>query len=68
MAEANAPCKHVYYSSSRGGTKMELNGFVYNEDKSSDSKVYWRRGCRTCRMVMQSNNSVKITSHTILLF
>ena len=32
MAEANAPCEPVYYSSKRGGTKIELNGFVYNKD------------------------------------
>ena len=45
---------------------MELNGFVYNKDKSSDSKpkVYWRCEDRTCkdRVVMQSNNPVKMTS------
>ena len=63
MAEANVPCEPAYYSSNRGGAKMELNGFVYKKDKSSNSKVYWRCEERTCkgRVVMQSNNPVKMT-------
>ena len=66
MADANSPCEPVYYSTNRGGTKMELNGFVYNKDRSSDSKpkVYWRCEDRTCngRVVRQSNNPVQMTS------
>ena len=32
----------VYYSSNRGKTKLELNGFVYNKDRTVESKIYWR--------------------------
>ena len=31
----------VYYSSNRGGTKLELKGFVYNKDRTVESKIYW---------------------------
>ena len=37
MAEANNPSKPVYYLSNRGGTKMELNGGVYNKDRNAES-------------------------------
>ena len=45
---------------------MALYIHVYSKDKSFDSKMYWRCEDRTCkgRLVMQSNNPVKMTSHT----
>ena len=46
--------------------KMELNGYVYNKDRSAESKVYWRCEERTCkgRVVIKDNNQVKMTTHT----
>ena len=40
---------------------MELNGYVYNKDRSAESKVYWRCEDRTCkgRVVIKDNNPVK---------
>ena len=33
-AEISDNSTPVYYSSNRGGTKLELNGFVYNKDRT----------------------------------
>ena len=56
----------VYYSSNRGGTKLELKGFVYNKDRTVESKVYWRCEDRKCksRIVMDGENLVKVSAHT----
>ena len=45
---------------------MELNCYVYNNDRSAESKVYWRCDERTCkgRVVIKDNNPVKMTTHT----
>ena len=42
---------------------MELNVYVYNKDRSADSKVYWRCEDRTCkdRVVVKVNYPVKTT-------
>ena len=37
------------FSSNRGGTKMELNGFVYNKDGTVKNNVYWRCEDRQCK-------------------
>ena len=44
MAEAEVCDRStpVYYSSKGGGTKLELTGFVYNKDRTVESKIYWR--------------------------
>ena len=50
MAEAEIRDKStpVYYSSNGGGTKLELKGFMYNKDRTFESKVYWRCEDRKC--------------------
>ena len=50
----------VYYSSNRGGTKLELKGFVYNKDRTVESKIYWRCLDRKCK----GRNLVKVSAHT----
>ena len=64
MAEAEI-CDNstpVYYSSDRGGTKLELKGFVYNKDRTVESKIYWRCEDRKCkgRIVMNGENHMPI--------
>ena len=56
----------VYYFSNRGGTKLELKGFVYNKDRTVESKVYWRCEDRKCkgRIVMNGENLVNMSAHT----
>ena len=51
MAEAEIRDKStpVYYSSNGGGTKLELKGFMYNKDRTFESKVYWRCEDRKCK-------------------
>ena len=68
MAEAEL-CDNstpVYYSSNRGGTKIELKGFVYNKDITVESKMYWRCEDRKCkgRIVMNGENLIKVSAHT----
>ena len=62
----NVPSGPVYYPSNRGSTKIDLNGYVYNKDRSAERKVYWRCEKRTCkgRVVIKDNNPVKMTTHT----
>ena len=65
-AEIHDGSKPVYYSSKRGGTKMELNGFLYNKDRNFQSKIYWRCEDRKCkgRVVMNGENPEKMSAHT----
>ena len=39
----------VYYSSNRGGTKLKFKGFVYNKDRTIESKINWRCEDRKCK-------------------
>ena len=48
MAEICDNSTPVYYSSNRGGTKLELKGFVYDKDRTVESKIYWRCEDRKC--------------------
>ena len=69
MAESEIICHDstsVYYSSNRGGTTLELNGFVYNKDRTLESKIYWRREDRKRKggIVMNEETLVKLSAYT----
>lgn len=65
MAQADIR-EPVFSSTNRGGTKMELNGFLYNKDRAIESNLYWRCEDRQCkgRVITLDNIPVKTTSHT----
>ena len=47
---------------------MELNGFLYNQDRKAENKIYWRCEDRQCnikgRVITIEDFHVKNTSHT----
>ena len=56
----------AYYSSNIGGTKLELNGFVYNKDETVESKIYWRCKDRKCKGQIGMNGEIlpKMSAYT----
>ena len=44
---------------------MELNGYVYNKDRSAKSKLYWKCEDRQHKVVMKDSILVKMKAHTM---
>ena len=44
---------------------MELNGYVYNKDRSAKSKLYWKCEDRQHKVVMKDSIPVKMKAHKL---
>ena len=69
MAESEIICDDstpFYYSSNRGGTTLELNGFVVNKERTVESKIYWRYEDRKLKGLIIMNGEIlaKMSAYT----